>query len=174
MPITSAVNSGFSANACEQFADLIDVVSPAGLTFTFDLSPEWAVDRSMDGAAFLVTAAHGEACRSAARELRWYDTAVPVDVAGRVVRLQNQTDPSDLTSQTGEHEIVVLWSSNDYGDIQVRTNLIPTDYLAAVGAHGSRVTDLGEWDTGSRRATMGAERSSFFQSLASARIGFRR
>lgn len=135
MPITSAVNSGFSANGCEQFADLIDAVSPAGLKFAFDLSPEWAVDRSMDGAVFTVTAAHGEACRSAARELRRNDTAVPVDVAGRVVRLQNQTDPSDLTSQTGEHEIVVLWSSNDFGDIQVRTNLIPADYLAAVGAH---------------------------------------
>jgi hypothetical protein len=136
VPITSAVNSGFSANGCEQFADLIDTVSPAGLKFTFDLSPEWAVDRSMDGAVYLVTAAHGEACRSAARELRRDDTAVPVNVAGRVVRLQNQTDPSDLTSQTGEHEIVVLWSSNDFGDIQVRTNLTPADYLAAVGAHG--------------------------------------
>jgi hypothetical protein len=136
VPITSAVNAGFSANGCEQFADLIDAVSPAGLKFSFDLSPEWAVDRSMDGAVYLVTAAHGEACRSAARELRRDDTAVPVDVAGRVVRLQNQTDPSDLTSQTGEHEIVVLWSSNDFGDIQVRTNLIPADYLAAVGAHG--------------------------------------
>jgi hypothetical protein len=134
-PITSAVNSGFSANGCEQFADLIDAVSPAGLKFAFDLSPEWAVDRSMNGAVYLVTATHGEACRSAARELRRDDTAVPVDVAGRVVRLQNQTDPSDLTSQTGEHEIVVLWSSNDFGDIQVRTNLIPADYLAAVNAH---------------------------------------
>jgi hypothetical protein len=135
-PITSAVNSGFSANGCEQLADLIDAVSPAGLKFAFDLSPEWAVDRSMDGAVYLVTAVHAEVCRSAARELRRDDTAIPVDVAGRVVRLQNQTDPSDLTSQTGEHEVVILWSSDDFGDIQVKTNLTPADYLAAVGAHG--------------------------------------
>lgn len=135
-PITTSVNFGFSANGCEQLADLIDAVSPAGLKFAFDLSPEWAIDRSMDGTAYLVTAAHGEACRLAARELRRDDTAVPVDVAGRVVRLQNQTDPSDLTSQTGEHEVVILWSSDDYGDIQVRTNLIPANYLAAVEAHG--------------------------------------
>ena len=135
-PIVDSVNSGFGANACEQFADLIDSVSPGGLTFAFDLSPEWSIDRAMDGTLYTVTAAHSEVCRSAARELRRDDTAVQVDIAGRVVRLQNQTDPTDLTSQTGEHEIVILWSSGDFGDIQVRTNLAPADYLGAVAAHG--------------------------------------
>jgi hypothetical protein len=58
-------------------------------------------------------------------------------MSGRVVRLQNQTDPTDLSSQTGEHEIMVLWASRDFGDIQVRVNLTPADYLTAVNAHGA-------------------------------------
>jgi hypothetical protein len=135
-PIVNSVNVGFSANGCEQFADLIEAVSPVSLKFSFDLSPAWSLDRSMDGTEFVVSASHAELCKSAARELRRDDTSTEVNVAGRVVRLQNQTDPTDLTSQTGEHEIVILWSSFDLGDVQVRTNLSPGDYLGAVSAHG--------------------------------------
>jgi hypothetical protein len=135
--ITEAVGTGLSANGCELLAELIERVSPGGVTFSFDLSPAWNIAREMDSTSFSVDIAHAEVCRSAARELRRDDTRIPVDMSGRVVRLQNQTDPTDLSSQTGEHEIMVLWASRDFGDIQVRVNLTPADYLTAVNAHGA-------------------------------------
>jgi len=135
--VTDAVRTGFSANGCELLAELIEKVSPGGVRFSFDLSPAWSVAREMDSATFSVDIAHAEVCRLAARELRRDDTRVPVDLSGRVVRLQNQTDPTDLSSKTGEHEIMVLWASRDFGDIQVRVNLAPADYLTAVNAHGA-------------------------------------
>jgi hypothetical protein len=135
--ITSSVATGLGANGYEQLADLIENVNPSGLKISFDLSPAWRVAREMDLASFNVDATHAEVCRSAARELRRDDTTRPVRVAGRVIRLQNQTDPTDLSNKTGEHEIIVLWGSKDLGDILVRVNLSPTDYLLAVTAHGS-------------------------------------
>lgn len=135
--ITSSVATGLSANGCEQLADLIETVNPSGLKISFDLSPAWNTAREMNLATFNVNARHAEVCRSAARELRRDDTIRPVRVAGRVIRLQNQTDPTDLSSKTGEHEILVLWGSKDLGDILVRVNLSPTDYLLAVTAHGA-------------------------------------
>ena len=135
--ITSSVATGLSANGCEQLADLIENVNPSGLKISFDLSPAWNTAREMNLATFDVNASHAEVCRSAARELRRDDSIRPVRVAGRVIRLQNQTDPTDLSSKTGEHEILVLWGSKDLGDILVRVNLAPADYLLAVAAHGS-------------------------------------
>jgi hypothetical protein len=136
-PITSAVTVGFGANGCEVLADLIESVSPTGLNFSFDLSPEWDSARDMDTASFSLDAGDAEICRSAARELRRSDAEVPVHISGRVIRLQNHTDPTDLSASTGEHEVSVVWASEDFGDIIVRIHLNPADYLAAVGAHGA-------------------------------------
>ena len=136
-PITAHVTEGFGANGCEQFADLIEEVSPAGLTFSIDLSPEWADSQAMNNSTYTVSGVHAELCRLAARELRQSDISIEVNISGRIVRLQNQADPSDLTSRTGEREIVILWGSEQFGDILVRINLTPGDYLSAVGAHGA-------------------------------------
>lgn len=135
--ITSSVTTGLGANGCEQLADLIERVNPPGLRISFDLSPAWSLAREMDLASFNVDAKHAEICRAAAGELRRDETPRSVRVAGRVIRLQNQTDPTDLSNTTGEHEIIVLWGSEDLGDILVRVNLSPTDYLLSVNAHGS-------------------------------------
>jgi hypothetical protein len=116
---------------------LIDNVNPAGLGFSFDLSPAWGFAREMHSATFSVNGGHAEICRSAARELRRDDADIPANVSGRIVRLQNQTDPTDLNSRTGEHEVLVVWASRDFGDIQVRINLSPANYLEAVRAHGA-------------------------------------
>ena len=54
---------------------------------------------------------------------------------GRIVRLQNEADPTDLLDETHEREIVVHWKSEEYGDMHVKLLLAPNDYLIAVDAH---------------------------------------
>lgn len=40
-PITNAIQTGFSANVCEQFASLVEETSQGGIVFDFSFSPEW-------------------------------------------------------------------------------------------------------------------------------------
>lgn len=129
---------GFSANACEQFAKLIEDTSPGGLVFAFAFSSEWRSDADlMDAREFAVGLPHIEASRAAAKALRSQFTPRPEKVFGRVIRLESEGDPSDLLNPMGDREIAIQWSSEDLGDTQVRVSLGAADYLKAIDAHGS-------------------------------------
>ena len=69
--------------------------------------------------------------RVAAKRMREQPTSILLEISGRVVRLQNEADPTDLLDETHEREIVVSWKSEDYGDLHVKIFLAPNDYLVA-------------------------------------------
>ena len=119
--VIEGYRDGLNANGCEDLADLVAKVSPSGLHFRFQLSPEWKIDAEVDGASLQVGPAHVEVCKAAAKELRRNDVAVPALVSGLVIRLQNETDPTDFEERTGAHEVFVLWSSKDFGDYESRS-----------------------------------------------------
>ena len=135
-PVVKGFLTGFGANACDRFATLIHDTAYSGMSFIFSFSSEWLPPKDLDPSfEFYVGPQHVEAAREAARAL--YGDAVerPTQVHGTVVRLQNEADPTDLSPQTGEGEISVLFSSEDYGDIHLRVSLTPPEYLKAVEAH---------------------------------------
>ena len=136
--LVATAKTGFSANACEQFAKLVEDTSPGGLVFAFAFSPEWRADRELAQVReFAVGMPHVEVSRAAAKVLRSQFTPRPETVFGRVVRLESEGDPSDLLNPIGSREIAIQWSNEDLGDIQVRVSLDASEYLKAIEAHGS-------------------------------------
>ena len=135
-PLLEDFRDGFSANGFEKFALLIRDTASSGMSFAFSFSPEWGVPDSLKRTTeFFVGPRHIEMAWAAAQALRGESLAIPTDVYGTVVRLQNEADPSDLSPDTGEGEISVLHASEDYGDIHLRITLPPAEYLKAVEAH---------------------------------------
>jgi len=135
-PVIEGFRQGFSANACEQFATLIHQTAYSGMTLDFTFSPEWTLPSELKRhTEFFVGPRHVEMARAAANSLRGESLELLIDVSGMVVRLQNESDPSDLLARTGEGEIAVLYSSELYGDIHVRIPLSPIEYIKAVEAH---------------------------------------
>ena len=136
--LIASAKIGFGANACDLFAKLVEDTSPGGMVFSFSFSPEWrpAVE-FVQVEEFVVGQRHVEVSRAAAKLLRSQFTPRPEKVFGRVVRLESDTDPSDLLNPLGEREIAILWASEDLGDIHVRVALDAKDYLLALQAHGA-------------------------------------
>jgi hypothetical protein len=130
--VVRGFEAGFSANMCEEFAELVEETAPSGLSFGFAFSPEWPAPEFGE---LWVGPQHVEMLRIAAKTMREQPTMQPLELFGRIVRLQNQADPQDLLDETHEREIVVYWKSEEYGDLNVRIGLAPSDYLAAVEAH---------------------------------------
>jgi hypothetical protein len=131
------VKTGFSANACEQFAKLVEETAPGGLAFSFAFSPEWRAPAELSQMKeFVVGPRHIEITKAAAKVLRSQTMPRAEKVFGRVVRLANDSDPSDLLNVMGEREIAIHWSSEELGDVQVRVSLGAPEYLLAVEAHG--------------------------------------
>jgi len=134
--LVANAKSGFSANACELFAKLVEDTSPGGLMFSFSFSPEWRADAELVQAKqFSVGMKHVEVLRAAAKILRTQFSPRPETVFGRVVRLASEGDPSDLLNPMEDREIAVQWSSEDIGDIHVRVALSGVDYQVAIDAH---------------------------------------
>ena len=136
--VVNDVGSGFSANACERFANLVEETARTGMSFAISFSPEWPpAPDLLQKREFQVGPRHVEITREAAKSLRSQPVKREEEVFGRVIRLQSEADPSDLLTPTGEREVVIQWSAEDLGDIQVRVALTPPDYLAAIEAHGN-------------------------------------
>jgi hypothetical protein len=128
--------TGFSANMCEDFIDLMGAVSGQGLGFEFSFSPEWRPAPDIaDKVHVDLAPVHVELVKDAARRLRLQDFERNQTVVGRVVRLETDLDPSDLFEQ-GDREIAIHWISKDFGTIRVRLTLPAEQYLAALAAHG--------------------------------------
>ncbi|HEV2698123.1 MAG TPA: hypothetical protein VGU90_09040, partial [Terriglobales bacterium] len=135
-PLKQAFRTGFSANGYDRFATLVRNTAYSGLAFTFSFSPEWPVQPRLDQFLELVVGPkHIEIARAAADALRGDPVEIPLQVSGPVVRLENESDPSDLTPMTEEGEISILYDSSDYGEIHLRITLSPAEYLKAVEAH---------------------------------------
>jgi hypothetical protein len=135
-PLVTMAEDGFSANACELFADLIEDTSPGGIDLSFSFSPEWSPPTELaENRQFAVGTAHVEMARVAAKLLRTEFVARPEKIVGRVTRLESDADPSDLLNPTGEREITVQWDSDELGKVDVRMSLGAEDYLHAVEAH---------------------------------------
>src|SRR5262249_44084342 len=121
--------------ACDRFAALVYQTAYSGMSFAFAFSPEWGVPNQLRRTEFFVGPKHVDMARAAAESLRGESLEIPIEVYGTVVRLQNEADPSDLSTITDEGEISVLYASEDYGDIHLRIGLPPPEYLKAVEAH---------------------------------------
>jgi len=135
-PMINGFKTGFSANGCEQFATLIHQTAYSGMTLEFSFSPEWTLPQTLkQHTEFFVGPKHVEMARSAANSLRGESLELFTTVSGKVVRLQNEADPSDLLARTGDGEIAILYSDDLHGDIHVRLSLKPVDYIKAVEAH---------------------------------------
>ena len=130
--VVSGFQDGFSANMCEEFATLIEQTAPTGMGFAFAFSPEWPAPEVGE---LWVSPQHIEMSRIAARTMREQPTSMPLEVSGRIIRLQNEADPTDLFDETHDREIVVHWNSDEFGELNVKMFLAPNDYLAAVEAH---------------------------------------
>ena len=138
-PITKSVVTGFSANICEQFANLVEETSQSGIVFDFSFSREWKDDEWSPAMpqSYFMAQPHVEVIKAAAKELRAQVQSWPETVFGRVIRLATDANPSDLTDLMGEREVAILWSSEELGDVTVRAFLSPPDYLKAVEAHAA-------------------------------------
>lgn len=135
-PAIDGFQSGFSANGCEQFANLIHQTAYSGMALEFTFSPEWTLPLGLvRHTEFFVGQRHVEMARAAANSLRGESLELQTEISGLVVRLQNESDPSDLLARTGDGEIAVLFSSESYGDIHVKVALSPVEYIKAVEAH---------------------------------------
>ena len=139
--------TGFSANMCEDFLDIVEATAGRGIAFEFAFSPEWRVPPDIGPVhTFDVGPRQIEVMREAAKELRDQDFDRPRIVIGRIVRLESRSDPSDLLHPVGAREVVVQWLHSDFGDISVRVTLPPDKYLLAVDAHrnGQRISVTGK------------------------------
>jgi hypothetical protein len=130
--VARSFETGFSANMCEEFANLIEQTAHTGMAFGFVFSPEWWAPEFGE---LWVGPQHVEMSRVAAKTMREQTLIQPTEITGRIIRLQNEADPQDLLDQTHEREIVIYWKSDDFGDMNVRLSLAPPEYLAAVEAH---------------------------------------
>lgn len=133
--------NGFNANMCEDFATLIEHVSPSGLVLEVAFSPEWKPRAGIDALTrFSVNLRHAEVAEAAARELRKIEIELNRTIVGRVFRLESHANPLELLASRGSREISVDYSSDDLGDVRVRMALEPEDYLRALEAHRQGLT----------------------------------
>jgi hypothetical protein len=136
-PITDGIATGFSANACEQFAKLIEETSPGGMRIAFAFSSEWRTSPDLDKAPdFEVNSRHIEVTRIAAKVLRERPVVRPETITGLILDLHARHDPLGLFGGSkADQNIVVAWRPEGVGEIQVSVPLSQEDYMKAVDAH---------------------------------------
>ncbi|MCA1547413.1 hypothetical protein I6F36_11360 [Bradyrhizobium sp. BRP19] len=126
---------GFNANMCEALVDLISGTSDR-LAIQVAWSPEWRPSPDVSSApVFHIKPVTVEIVRDAASSLRRAETAQEREILGKVIRLKSEHNPADLLDLTSPREIVIQWMSDEFGPLNVRVNLSPTDYIAALEAH---------------------------------------
>lgn len=126
---------GFNANMCEALVDLISGTSDR-LAIEVAWSPEWRPSPDVPSApVFHIKPVTVEIVRDAANSLRRAETARELDILGKVIRLKSEHNPADLLDLTSPREIVIQWMSDEFGPLNVKVNLSPTDYIAALEAH---------------------------------------
>jgi hypothetical protein len=134
--VTQSFQTGFNANMCDDFVDLIEATTTDRVIFEFALSPEWRAPTDVGRSLSLEVKSNDvEVTRAAAKQLRQQASDLNRVIVGRVVRLRSEDDPSDLLHPTGAREVSVFWSDPEFGNVRVKVLLPPEQYLAAVEAH---------------------------------------
>jgi hypothetical protein len=135
-PMVEGSKTGFSANVCEQLAQLVENTAGSGLILGFKFSPEWRTSVGvvpMD--EYKIGPRHIEVMEAAAKALRQQAPPTLGTVFGRVTKLQTDADPSDLLNPSGQREVEIQWLSPDLGEVSVKVSLSASDYLTALEAH---------------------------------------
>ena len=133
--LVNSAHRGFGADSCFALARLLERAEAQTVKFDFNFSPEWllpAGEAKHD--VFEIPTSAVQLVREAGRELRVKPPEASIEIRGRVVRMKSEFDPADLFHPEGR-EIGVRWSSDDFGDVNVRIQLTPQDYDAALEAH---------------------------------------
>jgi hypothetical protein len=134
-PLVESSESALGANGYELVAELVEETPKQDITFDFTFSPSWR-ERDIVSAPLSINLGvqHAEALRYAARQMRQPSIEVPARVIGLVTDL-SLTNPSSLSDTRNKRRIVILWSSEQFGDIRVAANVSAQTYLKALGLH---------------------------------------
>ena len=139
-PIVNSVANGFSANACEQFAQLIEETSPGGMGIGFAFALNGAHRPSLFAFLVKVDLRHIEVSRAAAKTLMAKPLDRPETVTGLVVDLHARHDPLGLFGGSKSDEsIVIAWRPGEAGEIRITVPLSQQDYQTAVAAHAAGI-----------------------------------
>ena len=134
--IVDSVATGFSANACEQFANLIEDTSPGGMNIGFAFTSEWRTSTELIRMPeFKVGLRHIEMTRAAAKTLMEKPVDKPETITGLVLDLHARYDPLGLFGGSKSDEsIVIAWRPGAVGEIRVMVPLSQKDYQKAATA----------------------------------------
>jgi hypothetical protein len=133
--IAENYQTGFNANMCDALIELVEKTNDR-LKIEVAWSPEWRPAPDVLAApTFEMKPSTIELVRDAAISLRRVETARPYTISGTVIRLKSEHNPADLLDVSSPREIVVQWNSADFGQLNVKVVLPPSDYIIAVEAH---------------------------------------
>jgi hypothetical protein len=128
---------GFSANICDAMADIIEETDVSKIDLGIKLSPEWRSELVDTRSTFSVEHKNIELLREAAKSMRIDERPRPVNVFGRIRRVETDGNPADLLEDTATKEIEINWASDDNTLLHVKLTLSNTRYVEAVEAHKS-------------------------------------
>lgn len=148
--IAQGYQTGLNANAVEELTALVSEPQVSEVHFQILFSPEWGVPPDLgDAPAVTLSQARGvPVLQEAAKVLRAVDYERRRTIVGRVRTLHSMDTPADLYSISGLQDVIVEWSSEEFGTRNVRVSLGPEEYLQAVEAHteGRLISVFGELD----------------------------
>ncbi len=128
---------GFSANMCDAMADIIEETDVSKMVIGIKLSPEWRSEKFEVLSTYSIEQKNIGILRDAAKSLRVDETPRPVNVFGRIRRVETDGNPADLMEDSAVKEIEINWASDDNSLLHVRLMLSNANYLEAVEAHKS-------------------------------------
>jgi hypothetical protein len=135
--IAENYQTGFNANMCDALVELVEQTTDR-LKFEVAWSPEWHPAEDVSGLnSFAILPSTVGLVRDAATSLRRVETARSFTVLGKVVRLKSEQNPADLLDLSSPREVVLQWNSPDFGSLNVKVILSPSEYIVAVEAHKS-------------------------------------
>jgi len=134
-PLIESSDSALGANGYELIADLVAETPRKDITFDFAFSPSWK-EHAVGGDRLSINleAQHIDAFRSAAKQMRQPSVDVPAQVSGLITDL-SLANPSSLNDTRNKRRIIILWSSEQFGDIRVAANVSAQTYLRALSLH---------------------------------------
>lgn len=135
--VIAECQDGFSANMCDAMADMLEETDVSQMIIGIKFSPEWRSTSIMSKSIFSIEHKNIELLRVAAKSMRVDEKPRPVQLFGRVRRVETDGNPADLSDDTAPKEIEINWASDDTTLLHVKVMLSNADYAEAVEAHRS-------------------------------------
>lgn len=135
--VIAECQDGFSANMCDAMADMLEETDVSKMVIGIKLSPEWRSKTITSKSIFSIEHKNIELLRVAAKSMRVDEKPRPVQVFGRVRRVETDGNPANLSEDTAPKEIEINWASDDNTLLHVKVMLPNADYAEAVEAHRS-------------------------------------